>query len=412
MRNLFDQYEQPENRLTHALAVCLSEDRSLLGLFLGWLGLPPPSPADRLIVEEQRLPGEAEPPEAEAERRGLPDLVIHDDDEWCILIESKVQAPLTSDQLSRHRRTLEGRGFSDCHSVALTKAGRDVPSGVRHCVWSELYEWLGQVGTARSWAERLREYLRIAEARLSQSGYLTEGTLTMFDGFPFSAEYPYTYGEAKRLIRLALQTVRADRDLIGLGVDAAAPGRSAITGDGAPYVWDFLQLRDRPEGKSHTAFPHLTLAIHVDHLEIAVSIPNGVAPSVRRRLADLGDAGLREMHREIIDASIRVCRGVGWPEVFVLQRHYPSQRAMPIVDARMVFKLGTTQPGKADGVKHQPEWSHLLRSLLSQKSSNLHFAYSLHLPWGTPGLASRESLAMIASGWAAHRPLLDVLLAK
>src|SRR5207245_176665 len=32
----FDQYDQPENRLTHALAVCLYEDRGLLQEFLAW----------------------------------------------------------------------------------------------------------------------------------------------------------------------------------------------------------------------------------------------------------------------------------------------------------------------------------------------------------------------------------------
>ncbi len=34
MRNVFDQYGQPENRLTHALATCLHEDRAFLGEFL------------------------------------------------------------------------------------------------------------------------------------------------------------------------------------------------------------------------------------------------------------------------------------------------------------------------------------------------------------------------------------------
>ena len=37
MRNLFDQYDQPENRLSHALAVCLNEDRRLLTKFLAWM---------------------------------------------------------------------------------------------------------------------------------------------------------------------------------------------------------------------------------------------------------------------------------------------------------------------------------------------------------------------------------------
>ena len=34
MRNIFDQYAQPENRVTHALMTALDEDRVLLGLFL------------------------------------------------------------------------------------------------------------------------------------------------------------------------------------------------------------------------------------------------------------------------------------------------------------------------------------------------------------------------------------------
>jgi hypothetical protein len=34
MRNIFDQYAQPESWVTHALMTALDEDRALLGLFL------------------------------------------------------------------------------------------------------------------------------------------------------------------------------------------------------------------------------------------------------------------------------------------------------------------------------------------------------------------------------------------
>ena len=34
MRNIFDQYSQPENKLTHSLASCLYEDKRLLNSFL------------------------------------------------------------------------------------------------------------------------------------------------------------------------------------------------------------------------------------------------------------------------------------------------------------------------------------------------------------------------------------------
>ena len=39
MRNVFDQYDQPENKLTHALMTTLSRDRGLIRPFLRRLGV-------------------------------------------------------------------------------------------------------------------------------------------------------------------------------------------------------------------------------------------------------------------------------------------------------------------------------------------------------------------------------------
>ncbi len=57
-RNIFDQYNQPENRLTHALSSCLNNDRSLLRKFVRWV--TEAKPPQRLEILEQRLPGEEE----------------------------------------------------------------------------------------------------------------------------------------------------------------------------------------------------------------------------------------------------------------------------------------------------------------------------------------------------------------
>ncbi len=102
----------------------------------------------------------------------------------------------------------------------------------------------------------------------------------MFDGFQFSADNPYTYGEGKRLLNLAMGEFRKDKSLKSLGVDPVAPGRSAITGRGERGVWDFLSLADRPKRGSFTSYPHLSLAVHEDYLEAATTIPNGVVPTV------------------------------------------------------------------------------------------------------------------------------------
>jgi len=55
VRNLFNQYEQAENRVTHALLSVLNEDRVLLGRFLREVaGVSPPVPPRRLALLSQR----------------------------------------------------------------------------------------------------------------------------------------------------------------------------------------------------------------------------------------------------------------------------------------------------------------------------------------------------------------------
>ena len=53
MRNVFDQYDQPENKLTHALFCALNNDRKLIVPFLRWLGIAEHPPASKLKVAQQ-----------------------------------------------------------------------------------------------------------------------------------------------------------------------------------------------------------------------------------------------------------------------------------------------------------------------------------------------------------------------
>jgi hypothetical protein len=325
------------------------------------------------------------------------------------LIESKVQAALTADQLTRHDRTLRRRGFEDVAVVVLTKADVRPPRRAIALTWPGLYEWLG-TGVARGdWVERLRAYLRAAEVRLAREGYLTEGTLTMFDGFQFSTDNPYTYGEGKRLLKLAMAELRQDSSLQALGMDPAAPGRSAITGRGEGAVWDFLSLVDRPKGATFTSYPHLTLSVQTDHLDVAITIPNGVTRAVRQRLIDLGAEGLITLNAQILRRARRLLALGGWVQAYALQRHYRSQRSPATTDARMAFKLETSQPGGSGRVKGQTEWVELFAELVRRKRANIQFGYVVHLPWDSKGLNSRTSLRLIADCWCAMRPLLDTV---
>jgi len=121
MRNIFDQYQQHENRLTHALSCCLSEDPNLLKQFLSWVtGKKLIMLPKRLEILEQQVPGERdELPEEEVEKRGIPDMWIHDSAKWCLLIESKVDAPVSNGQLERHYKTAIRCGFEDIQIIVI-----------------------------------------------------------------------------------------------------------------------------------------------------------------------------------------------------------------------------------------------------------------------------------------------------
>ncbi len=418
MRNIFDQYNQPENRLSHALTVCLHEDKVFLRKFLKWVRIRPRGAIGTLHIVEQSLPGDppgVEYDEREAERKGLPDIVIYDNEgTWCLLVESKIQAGLTDDQLRRHVRTLGRRGFKQIRILALTKVDVNVRHGVATLRWSKLYEWLGSHGATTPWPERLRVYLRDAERRLASprhpgdKPYLTEGTLTMFDGFPFSQKNSYTYGEGKRLLKLAMAELRKRPKLRALGMDSDPSGRGAITGKALDFVWDFLPLKDRPKG-AFTRYPHMTLGVHSDHLEVGITIPNGVAGVVRRRFVSLGADGLIQLNARILQRAKKLVRRGGTVQVYAVQRHYPGQRSAPIVDARMDFVLETSQPISRRGVRRQPEWVTFFSELLRRKRSNIQFGYMVRLPWDIKGIDSRESLRLIEDSWESLKPVLDVV---
>jgi hypothetical protein len=215
LRNIFDQYSQPENRVTHALITALQQDRKLLGLFLRELvGVKAPSPPDKLTLLEQQYPGEEEPSEEELERRGIPDGWIFNNEGWCVFIESKVIDKLGADQINRHRRTAERRGFNQITAVAIAPLlPSTLPADTVLLEWRNVYAWLRQHASASAWAARAAEYLEIAEAKPIDNEQLVEGTLTMFSGFQFGRDHPFTYLEGKRVLGLAMDELRQRRDL-------------------------------------------------------------------------------------------------------------------------------------------------------------------------------------------------------
>jgi len=417
MRHLFDQYSQPENRLTHALVSSLANDPALLKKFIQWAtGQKPPTSQSSIV--EQTLPGQEEPVQEDQDRRrGLPDGWIYDEENWCLLIENKIQSALTRNQLDRHRAAAMRRGFEKIVLLALVPNPSDEPALYGDSVilkkWTDLYLWMSRQ-TQSEWAVRLTSYMQVLEQKLVMENYLREGTLTVFDGIKFGKDNPYSYIEAKRLLRLALDEPRNRTDLQKqLGMDADGEGRPAITGRETTRVWDFLRLKQAKDIKNFTEFPHLTLSIHDDQLIAIVTVPNGIRREFRKRLLAGGRDQFRTLFQQLnrnLNHALEGAHGaVPWVEI--LQRRYPSQRSEPIIDATLQFDLRTAFAGISGNVKHQQQWLNATYDALSKRNSNLQLAVGAIFPFDhCPEVRRPEILNDVADVWLACEPLIDTLI--
>jgi hypothetical protein len=412
VRNLFDQYEQHENRVTHALACCLHEDPTLLRRFVRWaIGRVPDG--GQLRIVQQQVPGE--PRAADDDAKGaLPDAWIFGPWHWSLLIESKVGSAVGADQLARHRRVCRDCGFKNCRVLVLSpRRWRGSLDGVIHRPWSDLYAWAAREAARSMWARRLREYMEIAEDRMVAEQVMPEGTLTRFAGFCFDPEHPYTYGEAKRCLRLAIEKLRDRSDLRTLGADRHTPGRPAITGSGSTSVWDFIPLMAARRAKNFVRHPHLTLSVSADHVAPFVTLPSGAESRYWRSLRRLGPDGFLDLVSELCRAMAPVVRTHrrASPHMYALQRHYPSQRAQPVTDARVDFDLRTAMRSRASRVKLQPEWVAAVFNAIAHKKSNLQLGVGIQLPYTNGTLATPDAVDLIASCWMSCRPFLKALKA-
>jgi hypothetical protein len=91
------------------------------------------------------------------------------------------------------------------------------------------------------------------------------------------------------------------------------------------------------------------------------------------------------------------------------QRHYRTQRSPADTDAKLEFKLETSQTRRVGQVKPQHEWVEAFAKAARQKRSNVQFQYRVNYPYQMRGLDTRKSLEMMVDGWVALKPVLAML---
>jgi hypothetical protein len=413
MRNIFDQYEQAENRLTHALAATLDADRSLLRPFLKWSGAGPLPAVSNLDVTEQQVPGEYSSGEERTDS-GLPDACIFSDtDEWAFIVESKIQSPINEDQLRRHRKTAIRYGFEKVF-IFLIAIDSPTLSQARECdshaTWREIYSWFKHRSKAGSdWPTRLTNYMEVLETSLVASDALDRGTLTMFDGIHFEKQNRYNYREARRLIRLLGDELQCRPELHAIGIDPKGKRRTAITGSDSDSVWDILPLKAARNVTDFRHYPHFDIGIDAKSVSAHITFPNGIS-GMKARLNSFEIAGIEHLFMKIeksIRPTLKACPGAK-PYFYLHQRHFKSQRSKGITDGRMDVDLRTLLPGGSGGAKQQPGWIDAFFSLLTNKRSNIQFGVYVSLPHECSEVRSPRSVKHISNALIAISPLLEL----
>jgi hypothetical protein len=197
-------------------------------------------------------------------------------------------------------------------------------------------------------------------------------------------------------------------------MDRTGKGRPAITGKEGASVWDFLPLKEAQGKSNFTACPHLTLGIQARRVIVIVTLPNAVPAPMRRQLLKLGLQGFVQLVAEVADGVTKaVCPIKGAkPFLEIIQRHYPTQRAQAIEDARLEFDPRTAGFGAGSRVKSQPQWLAATFDALGAKRSNLQVGIGALIPYGDPKIRSRGILDVVAGVWVACKPWLRVLLSE
>jgi hypothetical protein len=418
VRNIFDQYEQPENRLTHALFATLDQDRSVLIPFLHWLGITETPKPRSLRITEQQVPGMLQLNDDVVEAKGLPDAAVFDDASWAVLFESKVQARVALGQVDRHRRTAKRHGF-DSPWVVLISVDPMTPALPERTIakqWHEIYSWFNCRSSKSIWVKQFVDYMQVYERKQLLQNYDIRGTITVFDGLRFDDDNPYTYREGKRLIRLLGDLLQNRSDLWriegNIGIDAEGERRPAITGRGSDGVWDFLPLTIARHAKQFTAYPHLTMGINRKGATAAVTIPNGVKGGIRKKLASMGTDGFLEIVANLekrLRPVIKRSKGAK-PMIYATQRHFRSQKSPGEVDARLEADLRTAIRSKQSGIRYQPQWIEAIYSTLVNKRSNIQFGVDVQFRYSCPIIQSRNCADLFADSWKALLPLVTLAL--
>lgn len=413
--NVFNQYVQEENRLTHALGVTLSRSRKFQAAFLKKLA-GNPRLRRKTEIRLQLAGGVAE---YNGEKCGIPDLAIIDDQNNAVIAEVKLGANLTASQLASHENRIKRDGLNVVSALAVTGRDRDQKSvgewisrkklnhAWRHVSWQQIYQLACDYAVEDPWAEELRDYMLIMAKDLDENKMEADVKIIDFTGIPGDLAENYSHDTAKRVLHSLMDELRSDKAFLkALHLPENPRAKKAIKK--TARVWDVLSpVGDKGDFvKSH----HFTVNLGSDLAGAMLTIPHRSFTKLRRHVKSVTPEQFGELLAGYVKelGAAGILKANGSPYIVMLQRRYKNMQ-LYATDGQLEFDLRTLtglQSGKAGpGIKRQPKWLNFCHDLIANGKGNLQFQIGVRFPYETcPSLRQKRSINLFKDAFRATVP--------
>jgi len=170
LRNIFDQYQVPENRVTNALLQTLQRDKRLLDAFLKKVIGRTVAKNEHIVFEAFKKPGaDGDLKSSDEQTQSIPDGLIKIGENIAVAIESKiVKNAIRPEQLRSHLK--EVASYNEKYLCVITpddsspieelKARGEIGVNSIWLSWREIYEMLGDYKSPKNAEEFLQNQLK------------------------------------------------------------------------------------------------------------------------------------------------------------------------------------------------------------------------------------------------------------
>lgn len=423
--NIFDQYTHLENRLTHALGVTLERSSIFRENFIKDFTGKKRFFGKVAHVELQLAKGASTEKDPDA---CIPDLVILNNTDQAIIIESKVGAGITMSQLTGHEKRARRNALEIYSALVITGRKRDaeklldwsragrVNEEWKHISWRQVYQLASQYADEDPWSRELQQYMNILSSQMDDSGMDSQVKIIDFTGIPFTSFEDFDFRVAKRILRSLMDTLDEDRNFLktlGFKKDQIPRHRKKIST--GTRVWDYLSPVD--QDKSHKGSHHFTVSISQDHMNAMLTVPNGPVfrrfrKNVSRNNAQDFDAMVKGIMKNLSKEGI--LKAGGQPVIKLVQRRYKTRQNVFAVDGEMSFDIRTTEgqrrTGKIPPIEAQPEWLHLCKSLILNKKGNVQLQIGVQFYYShCPAIKTPKATELVKKSLASMAPAVSLL---